>query len=159
MQPGEDVEVLFRTNRDAYVVVYNIDTRGRIRTLFPTDPYDDGYVRGHRKVVLPGRGYRLQVQGPPGVERIVALASYEPIGRRWRHYAEEDLYHSSVRSPRPGFRASIRADLGPAKILLSGSKRGHGKYKRELVPVPDHRYPVSRDETWFRVARPRYCPW
>ena len=29
-EPGEDIRVYFRTNRDAYVLIYNIDTRGNV---------------------------------------------------------------------------------------------------------------------------------
>ena len=118
-------------------------------------------------------GYRLQVQGPPGVERIVALASYQPLGSSWRRYAEEDLHHSrSAHRPFPrssgyhsssaasyssagsssppgvSFRASFRGTLGNTRVVLAGSNRGHGRYRRQLVPVPTYDR-VFRDETWF----------
>ena len=132
--PGENVSVRFRTDDDAYVVVYVIDTRGRVRVLFPENPYDDGFVRGGNVVRLPGRGagYRLMVSGPAGVERIVAMASDRPLVGRWQRFADVD---------------AIRQDglLGPRLVKAP--------VKPNLIPVPIDRDGVARDETWLRVGR------
>lgn len=131
--PGEDVKVRFRVDGDAYVVVYDIDTMGRVLVLFPESPYDDGFVRGGRVVRLPERGadYRLMVSGPAGVERIVALASERPLVGRWRWLAENTNFdrHDDM--------------LGPRLVRMPGDP--------SLVPIG--RSGVARDETWLRVGR------
>lgn len=132
--PGDDVRVRFRVDQDAYVVIYDIDTMGRVRLLFPEDPYDDGFVRGGRVVRLPGRGagYRLMVSGPAGMERIVALASERPLVGRWRLFAEDEtLRQDRSLSPR-----LVKAPVEP-----------------RLVRVPVLDTEMARDETWFRVGR------
>jgi hypothetical protein len=132
--PGEDVKVRFRVDEDAYVVVYDVDTMGRVRVLFPEDPYDDGFVRGGQVVRLPGRGagYRLLVSGPAGVERIVALASDRSLMGRWQRFADSDV---------------IRLDGSLSPRLVKTP------VKPNLIPVPVGRGGVARDETWLRVGR------
>ncbi len=83
--PGEPTSIYFRTNRDAYVTVYDIETDGRVRILFP-DEYSDGYVHGgiiHR-IPEPGRWYRLIASGPTGIEYIQAVATDDPGYVRYR---------------------------------------------------------------------------
>ncbi|HEY3595717.1 MAG TPA: hypothetical protein VGL13_17645, partial [Polyangiaceae bacterium] len=38
----------FTLDQDAYVVVGQIDPQGVVRLMFPTDPKDDGFVRGSK---------------------------------------------------------------------------------------------------------------
>ena len=135
--PGEDVRVRFRVDEDAYVVVYDMDTSGRMRLLFPESPYDDGFVRGGRVVSLPGRhaGYRLMVTGPAGVERIVALASDRPLVGQWRRIAQEGAFETGY-EPASGASRFVKTPVTP-----------------KLVPVPVGYGEFARDETWFRVGR------
>ena len=79
--PGEDIKVYFRASHDCYVVLYDIDTRGYVHLLYPTDTGDDPYVEGGRVYRIPNRldDYDLTVDGPNGVEYIQVVASLEPI--------------------------------------------------------------------------------
>lgn len=76
---GESVDISFRANRDAFVAIYSIDTRGRVNLLFPTSPRDDNFVYGGVAYSLPGPDddYDLIVTGPEGVENIQIVASRE----------------------------------------------------------------------------------
>jgi hypothetical protein len=78
--PGEEVTVHVTTNDGAYVLVYDIDTEGRVRRLFPA-PGDPGYVHAHEVVSLPGphAAFDYLVTGPPGIETIEAVASRLPL--------------------------------------------------------------------------------
>ena len=42
------VRAHFNLDDDAYVLIGQIDADGVVRVVFPTDPTDDGFVRGHR---------------------------------------------------------------------------------------------------------------
>ena len=55
---GDRVRVYYRTAQDAYVGIFQIDTNGFVRLLFPRSPSDDHYVRG-------GRDYRLLFPDSP----------------------------------------------------------------------------------------------
>src|SRR6185295_6277883 len=55
---GENAKAYAQTKEDGYLVVFHVDTRGRVRVLFPLDPSDDQFVRGGKKQELKGRGNR-----------------------------------------------------------------------------------------------------
>ena len=76
---GDNIVVYFRANRDAFIAIYSIDTRGRVSLLFPTFPGEDNYISGGVTYSLPGGDddYDLVVNGPEGFENIQIIASRE----------------------------------------------------------------------------------
>ncbi len=73
---GETIEVFFRTNVDAWVAIYNVDTRGRLSKLFPSRHASNNFIRGGVVHRLPSRyGYHFEVEGPSGWETLRAVAS------------------------------------------------------------------------------------
>jgi len=76
---GDNIVLNYRVNDDAFVSIYSVDTRGRVRLLFPSEPNGDNYVRGGVTYRLPdGRDdYDLSVTGPEGTETIQIVASRE----------------------------------------------------------------------------------
>jgi len=43
---GDRIVLNFRANRDAFVAIYSIDSRGRVNLLFPAGPNEDNFVQG-----------------------------------------------------------------------------------------------------------------
>lgn len=76
---GDDIVLHYRTNRDAFVVIYSIDTRGRVNLLLPSGPGEDNFVRGGVTYRLPDGldDFDLVVTGPEGPENIQIVASRE----------------------------------------------------------------------------------
>jgi hypothetical protein len=74
---GENVTVYFRTDRDCYVAIYGVDTRGDVNLLYPAGRWDNGQVRGGEVYTIPGDNadYDLVINGPEGMEIIQAVAS------------------------------------------------------------------------------------
>jgi hypothetical protein len=83
---GEAVEVFVRPECDCYVIVYEIDTDGYLRVLYPYDCMDDGYMTGGTIYRL-GRGGQRQyyVTGPSGVEYLHVVASFKPFRQLYWH--------------------------------------------------------------------------
>jgi hypothetical protein len=84
--PGERVDVYMQPAYDCFVIVYDIDTDGNLRLLFPYDSRDDGFVRGgeiYRLGMSRYGGYR--VTGPSGVEYVHVLASFQPFRPLYWH--------------------------------------------------------------------------
>src|SRR4029077_9501139 len=52
---GERVQLFFRLDQDAYVTIFRVDTDGRVRVLFPRDPWEDNFARGGREYEVQGR--------------------------------------------------------------------------------------------------------
>lgn len=73
--------VYFEVNRPSYVTVYNIDTEGYVRILYPYYPGMDNYVAGHEIYSVPGSGFEmaLYVDEPIGMGYIEAVASERPF--------------------------------------------------------------------------------
>ncbi|OGC76082.1 MAG: hypothetical protein A2145_02775 [candidate division Zixibacteria bacterium RBG_16_40_9] len=95
--PGDDIRIYFRTNRDAFVVIYNVDTRGYVHLLYPYDYRDSRFVEGRRTYSIPSSrdDYDLIVDGPAGTEQIVAIASWDPFdlpNLGWYSDDDEDYY-------------------------------------------------------------------
>lgn len=78
---GDKVKLYFRTDLDAYVTVFRIDTDGRVRVLFPTDPWDDNYAVGGERYQVDPRddGYTFRVDDYPGQGYLFAVATRDPF--------------------------------------------------------------------------------
>lgn len=78
---GQGARVFLTTEQSAHVAVFRVDTDGRVRVLFPREPWGDSYVREGRVVEVSGpRGRRsFMVDDYPGVGYIFAVASTEPF--------------------------------------------------------------------------------
>ncbi len=79
---NDDIEITARASDDAYLLVYEIDSEGYVRMLYPMEG-SGGWVEGREALRVPpsSADYGLAVQGPEGVGYIVALASSEPFRR------------------------------------------------------------------------------
>jgi hypothetical protein len=91
---NDRTRVLVRTNGDAYVAVIHIDTNGDVEFIYPSSPYDDGFLRGGRSYALPARGSGwLNIRGGYGIGYVFAIASEEPLDlQRYR-----DSWYRSAR--------------------------------------------------------------
>jgi hypothetical protein len=78
---GDRMTVFVRTDVDAYVTIFRVNTDGRVRVLYPARPYDDSYVRGATNYAVPGtrEGYTLRVEEYPGEGFLFALVTLDPI--------------------------------------------------------------------------------
>lgn len=78
---GDRVRVRFQTDEDAYVTVFRVDTDGRVRVLFPLDPWEDNFARGGHKyeVEARGGGGSFRVDDYPGEGYLFAIASADPF--------------------------------------------------------------------------------
>jgi hypothetical protein len=98
-QRGDRARVYFRTEDDAYVTVVRIDTDGRVRVLFPIDPWEDNWARGGRTFEVLGRSRdeAFRVDDYPGLGYVFAIASDQPFryddiirGDHWDYRAISD---------------------------------------------------------------------
>ena len=95
---GQSARVFLRADRDAYVTVFRVDTDGRVRVLFPREPWEDGFVRGGRGFEIAGRDADgFDVDDYPGVGYVFAVAAPDPFdygaimtGDHWDYRAIAD---------------------------------------------------------------------
>src|SRR2546428_9588206 len=80
-QRGDKARVNVRLAEDGYLLVLRADAEGRVRVLFPLDPSDDNFVRGHETIEVRGRGDReaFFVDDREGSGRVLAAPSAPPV--------------------------------------------------------------------------------
>ncbi|HKA59064.1 MAG TPA: DUF4384 domain-containing protein [Gemmatimonadales bacterium] len=75
---GERVRVYFRLDQDAYVTIFRVDTDGRVRILFPREPWEDNFARGGREFEIDGQQLHsdaFTIEDYPGVGYLFAVAA------------------------------------------------------------------------------------
>lgn len=152
--PGQPVGFSFRVNRDAFVVIYDIDTEGRSHLLYPRSSWDPEFVQGGVLYHLPGRGagYRLVAEGPPGEEFVVAVASDEPIADRWF-----DCWDGLA----GGSEFDRLGDTSARVGLVRGDRfLAMDRVATRLIEVPVERWErgTARDYTSFYIGDPTCRP-
>lgn len=112
--PGENINVNVEVTRDAFLILYNIDSRGHMRILFPSAPWEDNFVEAGDVISFPRAwdDYDWTIEGPAGTEYIQAIASEIPIS-----LPEWPVYLQSVNSV-----SRIAPEL---RDFRSGSDRYH----------------------------------
>src|SRR5437867_5572884 len=80
-QRGDKARVNVRLADDGYLLVLRADAEGRVRVLFPLDPSDDNFVRGHETIEVRGRGDReaFFVDDREGSGLVLAARSTTPF--------------------------------------------------------------------------------
>jgi len=95
---GDAARVYLSAERPSHVAVFRVDTDGRIRVLFPREPWGDTWVRESRQHEVGGsRGDRtFVVDDDPGIGYLFAVASPQPFdfddiarGDHWDYRALE----------------------------------------------------------------------
>ena len=78
---GEVARVHFRTDADAYVTLLRVDTDGRVRILFPSEPGQDNFARGGLDYEVQGNSSDAGffVDDYPGVGYLFAVAAADPF--------------------------------------------------------------------------------
>jgi hypothetical protein len=81
---GNRVRVFFRTDDDAYVTVFRVDTDGRVRILHPDEPWEDNFARGGRAYEIDRRydNHAFVVDDYPGEGYLFAIATLDPFDYR-----------------------------------------------------------------------------
>jgi hypothetical protein len=74
---GERVRVFFKLDRDAFVTIFRVDTDGRVRVLFPREPWEDNFARGGREFEVEGQSSddAFSIDDYPGVGYLFAVAA------------------------------------------------------------------------------------
>ena len=101
---GDRARVYVSSDRDAYLTVLRIDTDGRVRVLFPQDPWDDNLVAGGRTFEVEDRDGRntFRVDDAPGQGYVFAIAAderfdYTPILTSRDHWDYRTIADGRVR--------------------------------------------------------------
>jgi len=78
---GDSIVINVRATRDCYVTLLHLGTSGRLTVLFPNAHQPDNFVQAQRLCAIPesGSGFQFRLQGPPGTERLKAIATLDKV--------------------------------------------------------------------------------
>ena len=123
---GDRVQVSFRSATDGYVMVFRVDTDGRIRVLFPRHPGDENYVRGGQTHLEDA----FAVDEYPGVGYLFAIVSLDRLD--YGAWVQGDRW--SFNSVAPRGRISGDPYVALADLEQQLLPRGYGAYAHDVLP-------------------------
>jgi len=87
---GDEAVVCFKVDQACYVTIFDFSTDGSITVLFPNRFQPDNHVRADQVYRIPSEegGYRIRVQGPPGLEQLKLFATTEDVPLYVRDYSQ-----------------------------------------------------------------------
>ena len=74
--PGEKIKISFQASRDSFVMLYNYDTEGRVKIIFPNRYSPHNFVRAGQIHSVEGL---IDPHTRPGIEYIQGFATTSPI--------------------------------------------------------------------------------
>ncbi len=152
---GESARVYIRADEPAHVAVFRVDTDGRIRVLFPRDPWGDTFVRDQRNFEVSGsRGGRsFRVDDFPGLGYLFVVASPERL-------AFEDITRGEYWDYRLIGGGRLRGDPYVLLPELAGRITRSGDYAYDIAPYyVDRRYDYPRFVCYDCHASASYEEW
>jgi hypothetical protein len=78
---GDSIRFFFQSEQDCYLNLINVSADGQTRLIFPNAFQPDNFIRGGIVHSIPRDEdvFDFQLQPPPGVDRIYAIASSQPL--------------------------------------------------------------------------------
>jgi hypothetical protein len=136
---GDRARVYFQTETDGYITVLRVDTDGRIRVLFPREPWEDNFARGGRNFeVLDRNDDAFSVDDYPGVGYVFVISSPDPY--RYDDFVRGD--HWDYRLIADG---RVRGDPYVALTDFASQIAGPGEYDYDVAPYyVDQHYDYPR---------------
>ena len=134
---GDEITVLVEGNRDFYARVLNISSEDSIVQILPNAYHTSDHFMGGRTYRIPGDGdpFKLQVQPPYGLDKIVVYASESPLG--------------NVSMQEIG--GGLKLYQGTQREIARDSRRGVGVVSRSQPASPGASF---YEATWTFTTRP-----
>ena len=79
-QIGDTITFKVESEKDSYLTLLHIDSSKNATVLFPNKYRRNNFVKTGKVYTIPSPedGFKIDVEGPPGLERIIALATLSP---------------------------------------------------------------------------------
>jgi TolB-like protein len=76
---GDTITFKVESEKDCYLTLLHIDSSGNATVIFPNKYRRNNFLKTRKVYIIPSPGYgKIDVEGPPGLERIIALATLTP---------------------------------------------------------------------------------
>ncbi|CAI2716977.1 DUF4384 domain-containing protein [Nitrospina watsonii] len=77
---GDQIVFSVKAERDSYLTLFDIGSGGDATVIFPNAFHKDNFIRAGRtyEIPAPEYGFKFNIEGPAGLERVKAIATLEP---------------------------------------------------------------------------------
>jgi hypothetical protein len=157
---GEAVRIYFRTEHDAYVTIFRVDTDGRLRVLFPREPSDPNLAHGGETYDVESVDDRdaFYVDDYPGVGYVFGVASQDPFdygqlaeNEHWDFQAAQNLTDGRLHGDPYASLQQVVQQIEPD---------GYADYDTHLLPYyVEQRYDYPRFLCYDCHAYTPYTSW
>jgi len=152
---GSAARLFLSVDEPSYVAVLRVDTDGRIRVLFPREPWGDNHVQDGQALEVTGaRGGRsFIVNDDPGIGYLFAVASAEPLDFR-------DITRGDYWDYRLIDGGRVQGDPYVSLTDLAARMAPEEDYDYDVVPYyVDYRYDYPRFVCYDCHAYASYTEW
>ena len=153
---GAGARIYLRTEETGHVTVLRVDTDGRIRTLFPREPWGDNYVRGGRTMALAVDSRHpdsFTVDDDPGVGYLFAVTS--PVRFEYQDVTRGDYWDFRVIDD-----GRIQGDPFVALTDLARRIAPQGNFQYDIAPYyVERHYEYPRFVCYDCHTYARYDEW
>ena len=152
---GSAARIYLSVDEPAYISVFRVDTDGRIRVLFPREPWGDNYVQDRQTLEVTGvrGGSTFIVDDYPGIGYLFAVASPDPLDFR-------DITRGDYWDYRLIDGGRIQGDPYVMLTDLAARMAPDDDYDYDVVPYyVDRRYDYPRFVCYDCHAYASYSEW
>ena len=152
---GDAARVYLSAEQPTHVAVFRVDTDGRVRVLFPREPWGDTWVRETRELEVTGgrSGRGFVVDDGPGIGYLFAVASTRP-------FAFDDIARGDHWDYRAIEGGRISGDPYVALADLAARIAPAGEYDYDISPYyVERRYEYPRFVCYDCHAYAKYDEW
>lgn len=115
---GESISVGVRVSEDAYVYLFNVRSDGGVNQILPNNLDVDGqdnFVRAGETKYFPPQGaaYAFTVNAPEGLDKVIAVASEQPLDTSTLATFESDPNFASSQLGEEGFADALSVIVTP----------------------------------------------
>lgn len=141
---GEPVTFYLKVDRDCYITLLDHGTSGTLRVLFPNPFQRDNFIVSGKTYIIPdpAAGYEIRVDGPPGIERLKAIATLRKSDQPLLGVSDE-FYAFSLQE------VGRLRDMNSAVTKLQGSQWEEGGMKIDILG------PDSPEGVYYRRIKPK----
>ena len=157
-QPGDPMKVSVRSSDDGYLMVYEIDTEGYVRLLWPTQG-SRGFIDGRQTLEFPSPESNLELVVEPetGQGYIVAIVSNEPFRNMPWYLRPYDMQAEEL-----GYEGEIKEEDGVTRAgqIVGDPFVAMERIRRAVLSQPEDEGAFGTAYTSYyvheRVKYPRY---
>ena len=126
---GDEARISFRSQASGHVTIMRVDTDGRIRVLFPREPWQRTFVRGGQILDVADRRERssFRIDDAPGIGYLLAVTS--PLPFEYGEVTRGDYWDFRVIE-----EGRIRGDPYVALTNLARRITPHGNFGYDIAP-------------------------